>query len=274
MRLNHCLPPDIRMLAYAQVPPQFDSRFSCIYREYKYFFHADDLEIALVKKCARDFLGLHDFRNFCKKDPGMGFNDDDDEQNFLRRIYQFEILDVGDSVHMAVIKGSAFLWHQVRCMMSCLFMIGRHQESPDIIKDLLDVEMIRERPNYDIADGANLILSDCGFEGIDWQNSNFFADLETYRHIESQVRAAKINTCLLKVLQTFFQGLKVKTANIENEFVKLVDGDHGINLSKPDEIHNFEKVLEAVKIERKVDRRREENMLKNRKRLGEMAGMS
>lgn len=36
--LNHCLPPDIRMLAYAEVPPHFDARFSCIYREYKYFF--------------------------------------------------------------------------------------------------------------------------------------------------------------------------------------------------------------------------------------------
>lgn len=119
-----------------------------------------------------------------------------------------------------------------------------------------------------------MILSDCGFEGIEWKNSNFFADLDTYRHIESQVRAAKIDTCLLKVLQTFFRGLKVRTANIENEFVKLVDGDYGIDLSKPDEKHDFEKVLEAVKIERKVDRRREENMLKNRKRLGELAGMS
>jgi len=26
---------------------------------------------------------------------------------------------------MAIIKGSAFLWHQVRCMMAVLFMIGK-----------------------------------------------------------------------------------------------------------------------------------------------------
>ena len=38
MRINKCLPEDIRILAYAHVDDKFDSRFSCIYREYKYFF--------------------------------------------------------------------------------------------------------------------------------------------------------------------------------------------------------------------------------------------
>ena len=36
--LNHCLPEDIRIIAYCEVPEHFDARFSCIYREYKYFF--------------------------------------------------------------------------------------------------------------------------------------------------------------------------------------------------------------------------------------------
>lgn len=94
-RINHCLPPEIRILAYAEIPPQFDSRFSCIYREYKYFFHQDQqgvlLDIEKMQQAARLFLGMHDFRNFCKKDnsaPGASL-DDDEEQNFLRRIYQF-----------------------------------------------------------------------------------------------------------------------------------------------------------------------------------------
>mmetsp|Transcript_17944 Transcript_17944/g.12881 ORF Transcript_17944/g.12881 Transcript_17944/m.12881 type:complete len:83 (+) Transcript_17944:222-470(+) len=37
-RLNRCLPEDIRVLDYAEVPYHFDARLSCIYREYKYFF--------------------------------------------------------------------------------------------------------------------------------------------------------------------------------------------------------------------------------------------
>lgn len=38
VRMNRCLPPDIRMLQWAEVGDSFDARFSCVYREYNYFF--------------------------------------------------------------------------------------------------------------------------------------------------------------------------------------------------------------------------------------------
>ncbi len=38
VRINRVLPPDIRMLAWTYVDDSFDARFSCIYREYNYFF--------------------------------------------------------------------------------------------------------------------------------------------------------------------------------------------------------------------------------------------
>jgi len=203
MRINHCLPPDIRVLAYAEVPPQFDSRFSCIYREYKYFFFKTcDVDIGKIQKAAKLLVGIHDFRNFCKKDDAVAGPEGDEDQNFMRRIYQFRIVKVSSAdncfnsaeqidndsankdVYMAIIKGSAFLWHQVRCMMAVLFMIGRGIEKEEVIGELLDVEKIQERPNYDIADGANLILSECGFEGVQWKNYNLFADLETFNTIK------------------------------------------------------------------------------------------
>ena len=49
-------------------------------------------------------------------------------------------------------------------------MIGKHAESADIIDQLLAVETISDRPNYDFAPGENLILTDCGFEDITWTN--------------------------------------------------------------------------------------------------------
>ena len=64
--------------------------------------------------------------------------------------------------------------------MAILFMIGQKIEKPNIIPKLLDVNLVKQKPNYDYAEGQNLILSDCGFEGIKWQNSNFFADYESY----------------------------------------------------------------------------------------------
>ena len=110
----------------------------------------------------------------------------------MRRIYAFRIVKVSENmyndqqdVYMAVIKGSAFLWHQVRCMMSILFMIGNKIEQPDCIQNLLDIEKIKERPNYDIAEGNNLILSDCGFEGIKWKNCNIWSDIGTYRDVKA-----------------------------------------------------------------------------------------
>jgi hypothetical protein len=38
-------------------------------------------------------------------------------------------------------------------MMAILFLIGNGQEKLNVIEYLLDVNKIKERPNYDIADG-------------------------------------------------------------------------------------------------------------------------
>jgi tRNA U38,U39,U40 pseudouridine synthase TruA len=46
------------------------------------------MNVALIAESAKKLLGLHDFRNFAKKDENV-FRPDDEEQNFLRRIYIF-----------------------------------------------------------------------------------------------------------------------------------------------------------------------------------------
>jgi len=56
------------VLAFAHVNDDFNARFSCIYREYKYFFFEDKMEIDKIKEAATKFLGSHDFRNFCKRE--------------------------------------------------------------------------------------------------------------------------------------------------------------------------------------------------------------
>ena len=72
-RINGALPADIRILAYAEISPYFDARFSCVYREYKYFFLKREMDIDLMRKCCKSYIGLHDFRNFCKKDESTKF---------------------------------------------------------------------------------------------------------------------------------------------------------------------------------------------------------
>ncbi len=45
--LNHVLPKNIRMLAWAPVRPDFSARFDCNRRTYKYFFPRGDLDLTV-----------------------------------------------------------------------------------------------------------------------------------------------------------------------------------------------------------------------------------
>lgn len=85
------------------------------------------------------------------------------------------------SMWMCVIRGSAFLWHQVRCMMAVLFLIGRGEDDDSVIDLLFDTDLLRDqRPNYDIAPESGLLLSDCGFDDLEWKTANLASDVETY----------------------------------------------------------------------------------------------
>jgi len=80
LKLNHVLPEDIRMIGYSEVPEHFDARFSCIYREYKYFFCQGGMKIDRIKSACKKLIGLHDFRNFCKRDEGFKNEQDGEDE--------------------------------------------------------------------------------------------------------------------------------------------------------------------------------------------------
>lgn len=42
-------------------------------------------------------------------------------------------------MYVLTIKGKAFLWHQIRCIMAILFLIGQNKEEPVVINELLDI---------------------------------------------------------------------------------------------------------------------------------------
>lgn len=43
-------------------------------------------------------------------------------------------------MYVITIKGKAFLWHQIRCIMGVLILIGQDKEEPNVIDELLNVE--------------------------------------------------------------------------------------------------------------------------------------
>ncbi len=94
-----------------------------------------------------------------------------------------EVLDekaeraVGPQVFSFTVHGSAFLWHQVRCMAAILFLVGQGLEQPSVVDELLDVERNPGKPMYEMASDAPLVLWDCVFpdenngsgeDALDW----------------------------------------------------------------------------------------------------------
>ena len=153
------------------------------------------LDIDRMRQAAKRFEGLHDFRNFCKVDPGKQISD------YRRRIFRAEIRalspeeepaayvsgalfaetaashsashagtttnDFSPKTYVFDLQGSAFLWHQVRHMIAVLFLVGQGLESPEIIDHLLDITSCPEKPCYEMADEAPLVLWNCTFPNED-----------------------------------------------------------------------------------------------------------
>ncbi|KAK4154277.1 pseudouridine synthase [Chaetomidium leptoderma] len=204
--LNRLLPPDIRVLAWAPtLPPDFSARFSCWERQYRYFFtqpaftplpasldtsgtRAGEgwLDIDAMRKAAKLFEGVHDFRNFCKIDGAKQIT------NFKRRVFEADVVEVKDigsalpylnqpdfkgegvteggthpKVYYLHVRGSAFLWHQIRHMVAILFIIGQGLEKPSLVTDLLDIDKHPRKPKYTLAEEVPLVLWDCIFPKVD-----------------------------------------------------------------------------------------------------------
>jgi tRNA pseudouridine38/39 synthase len=151
--LNRVLPPDIRVLAWAPAEPSFSARFSCLERTYRYFFPRADLDIVTMNYAAQKYVGTHDFRNLCKMDVANGVI------NFQRTILSAQVQLMGQSLSeerwqepfqlcQFEVTGQAFLYHQVRCMMAILFLIGQGMEKPEIIDELLNIEKNPQKPQY------------------------------------------------------------------------------------------------------------------------------
>ncbi|XP_069869566.1 tRNA pseudouridine(38/39) synthase isoform X1 [Dipodomys merriami] len=171
--LNRVLPRDIRVLAWAPVEPSFSARFSCLERTYRYFFPRADLDIIAMNCAAQKYVGTHDFRNLCKMDVANGVI------NFQRTILSAQVRIVGQSLSeerwqepfqlcQFEVTGQAFLYHQVRCMMAVLFLIGQGMEKPEVIDELLNIEKNPQKPQYSMAVEFPLVLYDCKFENIQW----------------------------------------------------------------------------------------------------------
>ncbi|AAS54487.2 AGL003Wp [Eremothecium gossypii ATCC 10895] len=221
--LNQLLPDDIRISAICLRPPKgFDARFSCKYRHYKYLFNKSGLDLSKMEEAARLYEGEHDFRNFCKLDGSKQIT------NFKRTILSAKILHVDGDMYCFDLLGSAFLWHQVRCMMANLFIVGQGLEPLTLINNLLDVEKNPQKPVYDMASDIPLILYDCKFDDMEWQLPDLSAEkaFKTTRSVDGiyldyQLKAA-VSTIFKNTLPRADKNEKI-TINVGDGKGKVVN---------------------------------------------------
>ncbi|KAF7724306.1 hypothetical protein EC973_001152 [Apophysomyces ossiformis] len=209
--LNRLLPDDIRVFAWAPVAPNFSARFDCKSRTYKYFFVKGQLDLDRMRTAASYLLGEHDFRNFCRLDPSKNIT------NYCRTIVSLDIrpctvdtsvLGPGMDFYEVELKGTAFLWHQVRCIMSILFLVGQGLEAPEVIKDLTDITKVPSKPEYTMASDLPLLLYDCEFDNLEWtyaSKKSYISPWRTFNHLHEQWCAQMIRGLMY---QTFLDAVK------------------------------------------------------------------
>ncbi|CAH0560811.1 unnamed protein product [Brassicogethes aeneus] len=167
--LNSVLPDNIQCVAWSPIENNFSARFDCNSRIYRYFFAKGWLNIEAMMEASQFLIGTHDYRHFCKMDVGNGV------VQFIRRIDEINIKpsDLNEneneySMYVITIKGKAFLWHQIRCIMGILFLIGQNKEKPHIVKELLDIKKNPRKPEYQMASEIPLNLYFCDYDTNNW----------------------------------------------------------------------------------------------------------
>jgi len=143
--LNSNLPKDIHILKVEHVDESFHSRFSVKNKTYEYRINTGEynvflngyayqcfykLDVDLMKKGAKLFLGKHDFTSFntssLKEYP-----------NQVRTVLKFDIKQKGEMLYLTV-TGDGFLRNMVRIMVGCLVDVARGQKSLKELQAMLD----------------------------------------------------------------------------------------------------------------------------------------
>ena len=145
--LNGLLPDDIYVKNIIEVDNNFHARFSAIKKTYIYkinigeydpllynyvYYQKNKLNINLMKKCSKIFIGEHDFSAFCS-------NSFDIHPDQTREIYQINFI-LKDNILEIEYVGNGFLRYMVRMISACLIQVGNNKLSIKEVKDILETK--------------------------------------------------------------------------------------------------------------------------------------
>ena len=144
--LNARLPADIRVLKSSFAREDFDARLSATGKEYRYQLYQADilppelarywafshrpLDVEAMREAAARFVGTHDFLSFAA-------NPHRELASTVRTIFSFDVVKRGPRIVFTV-RGDGFLYKQVRSMVGFLIAVGKGNEQPSAVSDLLE----------------------------------------------------------------------------------------------------------------------------------------
>uniref|UniRef100_A0A1B0CKV8 Putative pseudouridylate synthase n=1 Tax=Lutzomyia longipalpis TaxID=7200 RepID=A0A1B0CKV8_LUTLO len=250
--LNQSLPVDIRCISWHPLTePEFSARFNCQERIYRYFFPRGTLNIPAMEEGCSYLVGNHDFRNLCKMDVANGV------VAFMRSIASARIRQVDNektsedphSMMFLEIRSNAFLWHQIRCIMAVLLLIGLNKEEPEVVRELLDIEKNPRKPQYSLASDIPLNLYETVFEGKDSWVYNQHTLERVVKDIETQWIFSSIKTTMMEEVAKDLRKVLEEKFNQYGETICC-----GEELLQGAKMRQYKKLLERSKGESLEDR--------------------
>lgn len=126
--INTCLPDDIAVLAAVEVGPRFDPRRHAQSKHYRYVCEAlSNFDLPLARRAAKLLKGTHDFKHLCKHEQG---------RSTLRELKYASVR--WQKILIFDFIAQAFLWQQVRRMISVLLAVGAGKLNLDELKRMLE----------------------------------------------------------------------------------------------------------------------------------------
>ena len=145
-------------------------RFNCIAKTYVYvidnnqvrspffshltYYERGELNISLMRKSAKLFLGEHNFKNFAVRRKN-------DSRSPIRKILKFDIIKIKNFIFF-ICTGHSFLHKMIRCLVGQLIKIGLQKENDELIKQKL-ICLTKSYPLF-IAESKGLYLLDSYYE--------------------------------------------------------------------------------------------------------------
>ncbi|MGH3446160.1 MAG: tRNA pseudouridine(38-40) synthase TruA [Nocardioidaceae bacterium] len=168
-RLDRVLPDDVRVRRVRVAPPNFDARFSAVWRRYAYRIcdevaHADPLQrhsvlawhqpldVQAMDRASAPLVGEHDFAAFCKRREGA---------TTIRTLLELSWSRDDAGVLTGRVVADAFCHHMVRSLVGCLAAVGAGKQGEEWPLTVLQAG-VRD-PRVTVLPSTGLTLEEVGY---------------------------------------------------------------------------------------------------------------